>query len=328
MYDVVTVGEGMLRLSPPHYERLRRARTLEMHACGSQGNIACNIAILGLKTAFVTMFPNNALGLFMRDHYRSCGVDTSYIKMIDGSRIGVNFIEFGATPRSSRVIYDRKNSAASTIAPGDFNWDEILKECRLAYTDGIFPGLSKSCRDAAMGFVDAAKRNGCILAFDVNYREHLWPPEEARSVQSEIIKNVDILVTTHWDSETVFGYKGSYEDISRKFYEEFGCKIVAITIREIYDVQHGAWNTLILHEGKVIKGEKFDMDMIDRFGGGDSWASAFLYSWLTEGDVEYALNFGNAFCALHHTIHGDVAHVTPEEVTTIMGKSKDFRVKR
>ena len=110
MYDVVTVGEGMLRLSPPHYERIRRAKTFDVHACGSQGNVACNIAILGLKTAFVTKVPNNALGLFMKDHYMRCGVDTSHIKLIDGSRLGINFVEFGATPRSSMVVYDRSSS--------------------------------------------------------------------------------------------------------------------------------------------------------------------------------------------------------------------------
>ena len=328
MYDVVSVGEGMLRLSPPRYERLRRAKTLDVYACGSQGNIACNISILGLKTAFVTKFPNNFLGLFMRDHYLGCGVDVSYIKLIDDSRVGVNFIEFGATPRSSMVIYDRKNSAASTITPGDFNWDKILKGCRLAYTDGIFPGLSKSCCNTTMEFLDVARRNKCMLAFDLNYREHLWSPKDARSIQSEIIKNVDILITTQWDSETVFGYKGSYEDIARRFYDDFGCKIIAITLREVYDVQHGAWNTLVLYEGKVIKGQKYEIDIIDRFGGGDSWTSSFIYSYLTDGDVEYAVNFGNAFCALHHTIPGDVVYVTPEEVKTIMGKFKDFRVKR
>ena len=221
MYDVVTVGEGMLRLSPPRYERIRRARTLDVHMCGSQGNVASNIARLGLKTAFVTKLPDNALGLLANDHYMSCGVDTSHIKFIPGSRLGVNYIEFGATPRASAVVYDRKDSAASTIAPGDFDWDEILQGTRLAYTDGIFPGLSPSCRQAAVEFVAAAKRNGCLVGFDVNYREHLWPPEEAKAVMSEIIKNVDILITTQWDSEIVFGYRGSYEEIIRQFHDGF-----------------------------------------------------------------------------------------------------------
>ena len=327
MYDVVTVGEGMLRLSPPRYERIRRARTLDVHICGSQGNVASNIARLGLKTAFVTKLPDNALGLLANDHYMSCGVDTSHIKFIPGARLGVNYIEFGATPRASAVVYDRKNSAASTIAPGDFDWDKILKGTRLAYTDGIFPGLSPTCRQAAAEFVAAAKRNGCLVGFDVNYREHLWSPEEAKAVMSEIIENVDILITTQWDSETVFGYRGSYEEIIRQFHEDFGCKIVGITLREVYDVLRGAWNTMVLHEGKVLHGQKFDIDVIDRFGAGDSWGSGFLYAYLTTDNVEYAMNFGNAVCALHHTMPGDVVQVTPKEVEAIMN-SKDFREKR
>ncbi len=327
MYDVVTVGEGMLRLSPPRYERIRRARTLEVHMCGSQGNVASNIARLGLKTAFVTKLPDNALGLLAKDHYMSCGVDASHIKFVPDSRLGVNYIEFGATPRASAVVYDRKQSAASTIRPDDFDWDQILRDTRLAYTDGIFPGLSPTCRQAAVEFIAAAKRNGCLVGFDVNYREHLWPPEVARGVLSEILRNVDILITTQWDSEIVFGYRGPYEEILRQFHEDFGCKIVAITLREVYDVLHGAWNTMVLHKGKVWHGQKFDIDVIDRFGAGDSWGSGFLYGYLTTSDVEYAMNFGNAMCALHHTIPGDVAQVTPKEVEAIM-KGRDFREKR
>ncbi|MHC4799053.1 MAG: PfkB family carbohydrate kinase, partial [Planctomycetota bacterium] len=245
----------------------------------------------------------------------------------ENSRLGVNYIEFGATPRSSSVVYDRKNSAASTIAPGDFDWDKILKGTRLAYTDGILPGLSESCRQAALEFIAAAKGQGCLVGFDVNYREHLWPTDKARSVMSEIIENVDILITTQWDSETVFGYQGSYEEIIKQFHDEFGCKIVAITLREVYDVLRGTWNTMVLHQGKILNGQKYEMDIIDRFGAGDSWGSGFIYAYLTSGDPQYAMNFGNALCALHHTIPGDVAQVTAKEVEAIMD-TKDFRVKR
>lgn len=328
-YDIVTIGESMLRLSPPNHERIRRMRTLDVHMCGSQQNVAANTARLGLKTAFLSKLPQNALGLYARDFCMSCGVDVSHIKMIDDSRLGVNFLEFGATPRASRVVYDRKNSAASTICPGEFDFETILEDTALAYTDGIFPGLSGSCSDTAIEFVRTAKRAGCQVAFDVNYREHLWSPPMARQVQREIIKNVDVLITTQWDSEIVFGYQGSYEDIIRQFYDEFGCPVIAITLRENYDVQRGAWQTLLLYKGDLIYGEKFEMDLIDRFGGGDSWASGFLYAYLiSEGDVQYAADFGDAFCALHHTIPGDVCHVTASEVRAIMGANKDFRVKR
>ena len=155
----------MTYLSPPAYQRIRRATNLDLFICGSQGNVACNIARLGLHTAFMTKVPDNDLGLLMKDHYMSCGVDVSYIKTATNSRLGVNFIEFGATPRASKVIYDRKNSAASTITNNDYNWPEALKGARLAYTDGIFPGLSESCRDAAFKFVHRA--------YELNVATHL-----------------------------------------------------------------------------------------------------------------------------------------------------------
>lgn len=327
MYDIVTIGEGMLRLSPPPHERLRRARTLDLHVCGSQGNVACNAARLGMKTAFVTQVPDNALGLLLKDHYMSCGVEVAHIKAVGDSRLGVNYIEFGATPRPSAVIYDRSSSAASTIGPKDFDWDAILKDVRLAYTDGIFPGLSECCRDAAFEFVAAAKRQGCLVAFDVNYREHLWSPQESRDVLTKMVQSVDLLISSRWHAEAVFGYTGPNEEIMRQFHETFGCGVVAMTLREDHDVRHGAWNSTVLHEGRVHQGRKYEMDLIDRFGGGDAWSAGFFYGYLTQGDVEYAMNFGNALCALNHTFPSDVAHVSPQEVEALMA-SEDFHVKR
>ena len=176
---VVTFGEIMLRLSPPGHGRLRRARVLDLHVCGSQGNVACNLARLDLRTAFVTQVPDHALGLLLRDFYQSCGVDVSYVRPLPDARLGVNFVDFGAPPRSSAAVYDRGQSAASRMTPGDFPWDEILAGTRLAYTDGILPGLSASCRETARTFVSAARRHGCLVAFDVNYRAHLWSPPQA-----------------------------------------------------------------------------------------------------------------------------------------------------
>jgi len=327
MYDIVTVGEGMLRLSPPPYQRLRRTRTLDLDVCGSQGNVACNAARLGLKSAFLTRVPDNALGLLLQDHYAGCGVDITHIQTIQNSRVGVNYVEFGSTPRPSAVVYDRAHSAASSIGPDDFDWERILKGARVAYTDGIFPGLSASCRDAAFEFIATARRQGCLVAFDVNYREHLWAPEEARDVLSRIAADVDVLISSRWHAETVFGYMGSDEEVMRRFHGAFGCKVVAITLREDHDVRHGAWNTALLYEDQVLVGRGYEVDLVDRFGGGDAWSAGFVFGYLRQGDVEYAMNFGNALCALNHTFPGDVAHVSPAEVGALMN-SGGFHVRR
>lgn len=327
MYDIVTVGEGMLRLSPPPHERLRRARTLDLHVCGSQGNVACNMARLNLKSAFVTKVPDTALGLLMRDYYMSCGVDSAHIRLVPDSRLGVNFIEFGATPRASSAVYDRRNSAASTIAPGDFNWDKILEGTRIAYTDGIFPALSDSCRAAAVEFVEAAKRKGCLIGFDINYREHLWSPAQAASVLSDLVAAVDILIVGRGDAETVFGCHGSGEEIARQLHKQFGCRIVGVTLGEVYSVLNGTVDSVVLHEGTLYSGRKYEVDAVDRFGAGDAWGAGLMYAYLVRGDLQYAVEFANAMCAVDFTMPGDVAHVTVREVEAIMN-SRDYRVSR
>ncbi len=327
MYDVVSLGEGMLRLSPPPHERLRRARTLDLHVCGSQGNVACNLARLGLRTAFVTKVPDNALGLLMRDFYASCGVDAAHIRLVGDSRLGVNFIEFGATPRPSAAVYDRKGSAASTIAPGDFDWDAILHGTRLAYTDGIFPGLSETCRATAGDFLAAARQHGCLVAFDVNYREHLWSPSSAASVLTALLPQVDILMTTRGDAETVFGCTGTGADMARQLHERFGCGVVCVPTGEIHSVLRGTIRAVLLADGAVYESPTHDVDAVDRFGAGDALGAGVIYGVLTKQDRQYTVDFAAALCAADFTIPGDVAHVTVAEVEALM-RAKGYHVRR
>jgi len=327
MYDIVTIGEGMLRLSPPLHERLRRARTLDLHICGAQGNVACNLARLGLRSAFVSKVPDNALGLLMRDYYMSCGVDAAHIRLVPDSRVGINFIEFGATPRASASVYDRRDSAASTIAPGDFNWDEILAGCRVAYTDGIFPALSESCRATAAEFVAAAKRCGCLVGFDVNYREHLWPAESAAAVLSPLIAQADILIATRGDARTVFGCDGAVEQVARQLHERFGCRTICVVQGEVLSVLWGAIEAVVWQGGQVYRSRRHEVDAIDRFGAGDALGSGLMYSLLTGKDAQYAVDFAAALCALDFTAPGDVAHVTVAEVEAVM-RASGFHVRR
>lgn len=327
MYDIVTLGEGMLRLSPPPHERLRRARSLDLQVCGSQGNVACNLANLGLRAAFATKLPDHALGQLLREHYAGFGVDVSTIKMVPDARIGVNFIEFGATPRASMAIYDRRHSAASTIAPDDWDWDQLLKGTRIAYTDGIMPGLSDSCLAATGAFIDAARRQGCLVGFDTNYREHLWSPQQAASVISELMPKIDILLSSPGDIETLFDIGGSPESIVQAVQEQFGCRIVGLTLGEILSVSTGAIKGIVRHDGQTYRGRRYEVDAVDRFGAGDAWGAGLMYGYLSRNDFQYAVDFADALCAADFTIHGDVACMNVTEVEKIMN-GKEYRVTR
>lgn len=327
MYDIVTLGEGMLRLSPPPHERLRRARSLDLQVCGSQGNVACNLACLGLKTAFVTKVPDHALGYLLRDHYAGFGVDTAHIRTIPETRLGVNFIEFGATPRASMAIYDRRGSAASTIGPQDWDWDALLKNTRIAYTDGIFPGLSDSCKAATFEFMQAGGRQGCLIGFDTNYREHLWTPKEAAALFSELMPQVDVLISSPGDIETLFNIAGSPEQVIEALHERFGCRIVALTLGEIYSVRTGSIEGIVRHDGRVYRGRRYEVDAVDRFGAGDAWGAGLMFGYLSRGDCQYAVDFADALCAADFTVPGDVAGLTVSEVEKIVN-ARDYRVSR
>lgn len=328
-YDLVTVGEALLRMSPPRYAQLRRTPSLDVFAVGSQLNVAANFARLGKKAAFVTKLPDNPLGLLVRDTCMGYGLDVSHIAMTPGAKMGVTYVEFSVAPRAPIAVYDRAGSAASAIAPGDFDWDAILSSTRFAYTDGIFPGLSPACSESTAAFFQAAKRHECATCFDVNYREHLWTPDAARESWSTVLPQIDILVTNRSVSEAVFGRPASDsdEDMMRFYADTFGCRVVSLTSREIMGTEKGAWSSKALTPDGLLHGRRYEFDIVDRYGTGDAWFAGFLYGYGEKG-AAYGLEFGNAMCALAHTIEGDVAHVTPADVEAIMTDHIDLRVRR
>ena len=326
-YDLVSMGEVMLRLAPPRYERLRRARSLDVTVAGSQLNVAANLARLGWRTAFLSKLPANELGILVRDTCEGYGVDMAHVEMMPGTRMGVNYLEHTVAPRATTVVYDRAGSAASTIRPDDYDWAAIVRDTRAAYTDGIMPGLSDGCRQAALAFLRAARQEGCLTAFDVNYREHLWTEERAREVWSEMLPLVDMVVTNRSVSEAVFGYRGSDEEIMRRYAEDFGSRVAVFTTREMFGILRGAWSSQALHEGQVTAGRRFEFDIVDRVGTGDAFTAGFVYGYMEQG-VQYGLDFGNALCAIAHTLEGDVAQVSAAEVQAMLSDDYSMRVRR
>jgi 2-dehydro-3-deoxygluconokinase len=327
LYDLVSLGEPLLRLTPPEGEPLRRAASLSLHVVGSQLNVAANLAGLGRRTMFLSKVPDTALGLLALDACRGFGVDVSQVRTVPGGKMGVTWVELSAAPRVPLAVFDRAGSAASTIDESSFSWGPILSEAAYACTDGIFPGLSPGCARAAEAFLTTARASGCVTCFDVNYRAHLWAQEEARACLRRLLPHVDILATNADVSSSVFGFTGSEEQVMERYATEFGCRVVCLTRREMMGLHRGAWSSKARVDGRVAEGCRQEFEIVDRYGTGDAWFAGFLYAW--DGrDVARALSFGNALCALAHTQRGDVVHVTAAEVEQVMGGHNDLRVKR
>ncbi len=328
-YDLVTFGETMIRLSPPNFKRLEQTEALNVTVGGSEMNVAVAARRLGLKTAFITRLTRNPLGRMIENKAREHGVDTSHIVWTDKDRVGLYFVEFGANPRPSSVLYDRADSAISKIKPGEVVWKTIFANSRLFHTSGITPALSASATEATREAMKAAQDAGLKASIDLNYRAKLWSEEEARQTMTELMGYTDILLTTEEDTERVFGITGKdYNEVARKLSEEFELEVVAITVRENLSVWQNRWTAIAYAGGRFFKDITYELEIVDRVGGGDSFTAGFLYGYLT-GDVEKGLRYGNALSALKHSIPGDLNWSTLEEVEGLLqAKGKAGRISR
>lgn len=327
MVQVVTLGEAMLRLSPPDFHRLEQTNSFDAKIGGGELNVAVGVSRLGLESAWVSKLPENPIGRMVRNKAREQGVDTSNIVWSKSGRVGIYFLEFGANPRASSVLYDRAGSAISTLAPGEVDWAKAFEGCRLFHVSGITPALSKSCAEATLEAIKAAKKAGARVSYDVNYRRKLWTPEEANACQVPMMEFVDILITTEEDTGVVFGIREeSYQEVAVKLNERFGFEVVAITLREDLSVLRNNWSAFALSNGQLYESATYPCELIDRVGGGDSFTAGFIYGYLT-GDVQKGVDYGTAFSALKHSIPGDLNWATLDEVETLL-KGGGSRIQR
>ncbi len=339
--DLVTFGETMVRLSPPDFQRIEQTASLDVKIGGAELNVAVAASRLGLKTRWVSRLTDNPLGHMIRNEARKHGVDTEFVQWTPEGRVGLYFVEFGASPRPSSVLYDRAGSAISQIAPGMINWEAVFQDARHFHCSGITPALSGSAAAATLEALEAAKKGGCTVSYDLNYRGKLWSAEKAREVQTPLMRYVDILISTEEDTKKVFGIEGeisgekedfralsaeSYGIVARKLAERFSFQVVAITLRENPSVWRNTWGAVAYHKGVIYEGPRFDLEIVDRVGGGDSFSAGFIYGYLTR-DVQYGLEFGNAFSALAHTIPGDFTYASAGEVEALL-KGVSLRIRR
>lgn len=327
MPDVVTFGETMVRLSPPDFERLEQATTLKMAVGGSELTVAAGVARLGLTTGWISRLPNNPLGRMARNKAREFGVDTSHLVWAKEDRMGLYFVEYGASPRASSVLYDRAYSAISRIQPGEVDWKKALAGARWFHTSGITPALSDSAEAVTLEALKMAKELGCTVSYDLNYRAKLWSQEKARAVQEPFMQYVDVLITTEEDTQRVFGIQSEdYKQVAAQLANKFNFKAVTITLRGTPSVWRNTWSAFAYADGKFYEDSTYDIEVVDRVGGGDNYTAGFIYGYLKAG-VEQGVRYGDAFTALKHTSWTDFNWATREETEALL-KGTSLRISR
>ena len=337
---VVTLGEIMLRLSTPDYKRFVQADTFDVTYGGGEANVAAAICNYGEQGVFVTKVPNNAIGQSAINHLRRYGVDTQYIAR-GGDRLGIYFLETGASMRASQVIYDRAGAAIAEVEPAEFDFDKILDGADWFHTTGITPALSDKAAVLTEAALKAARAKGITTSIDLNYRKKLWSKEKAREVMSRLCQYVDVCIGNEEDADTTLGFKAAhtdvtkgelnldgYKDVFRQMKEKFGFKFIASSLRESYSASDNGWSALVYHGTDFHHTKKYNVRIIDRVGSGDSFASGLIYGLVTGMSMKDASEFGVAASALKHTIPGDLNHATLSDVKELMKGDGSGRVQR
>jgi 2-dehydro-3-deoxygluconokinase len=294
---------------------------------GAELNTAVGLARLGHSAAWVSRLTSNPLGKLIANRAREAGVSSEHIVWTSEDRVGVYFLEFGAAPRASSVIYDRKGAAIANIKPGMVPWKNVFAGAKWFHVTGITPGLSASAAEVTKEALVAAKAAGVQTSIDLNYRIKLWTGAEAGKCMSDLMAYCDLLITTEEDIERVFGIKGkNYEEAADLTAKRFNMKIIAITVRENPLVWKNSWTAIAYRSGEILRTKTYEVEIVDRLGAGDSFAAGFIHGMLA-GDLQHALDFGVAMSALKHSIPGDFAWVTREEVEAML-KGGGLRISR
>jgi 2-dehydro-3-deoxygluconokinase len=326
-YDVITFGEAMVRLSPPSFHRLEQARSLDLKVGGAELNTAVGLARLGRSSAWISRLTNNPLGRLIANHAREAGVGTEHIVWTDDDRVGVYFLEFGAAPRASSVLYDRKGSAIAAIRRGMVPWSTVFTGARWFHVTGITPALSPSAAEATREALEAARAARVPISIDLNYRAKLWSEAEAGRWMTAFMETCDVLITTEEDTQRVFGITGKdYEDVAGQVAKRFPLKVVAITLRENPLVWKNSWTAIAYQNGTVYRTRSYEVEIVDRLGAGDSFAAGLIHG-LLDGDLQKGLDFGVAASAIKHSIPGDFNWVTRAEVEALL-KGPGLRISR
>jgi len=340
MDRVVTFGEIMLRLAPEGYCRFVQSQSFGATYGGGEANVAVSLANFGMDAAFVTKLPKHEIGQAAVNSLRQFGVDTSKI-VRGGARVGIYFLEKGASQRPSKVIYDRADSAIAAASPGDFDWASILDGARWFHFTGITPALSESAAAVTLDALKAAKEKGVMVSCDLNYRKNLWSKEKAGEVMGGLMPFVDLCIANEEDSADVFGIhakntdvtsgsisRDGYKEVAKALIDRFGFRKVAITLRESISANDNNWAAMYCQDGGFFFSKKYAVHIVDRVGGGDSFGAGLIYANLNGMGPQESVEFAVAASCLKHSIEGDFNQVSVDEVKKLAGGDASGRVQR
>lgn len=337
---VVTFGEIMTRYTAPDYKRFEQCDNLDFTFGGGEANVAVAVTNYGLQGEFVTKLPDNAWGQAAINSLRRYGVKTDNI-VRGGDRIGTYYVEMGAAMRPSQVLYDRAHSAIAEASVDDFDFDAILDGATWFHTTGITPALSDNCAELTLRALKAAKAKGITTSIDLNFRKKLWTPEKAQSIMPGLCEYVDVCIGNEEDAEKTLGFKAEatdvtkgelnvegYKDVFKKMKDKFGFKYIATTLRESFSAFDNGWSAAVYDGKDFYHTRKYNIHIVDRVGGGDSFASGFIYGLIAGKTMSDAAEFAAAASALKHTIPGDFNHVSVSEVENLLKGDGSGRVQR
>ncbi len=340
MKRIVTFGEIMLRLAPEGYYRFVQTDSFGATYGGGEANVAVSLANYGMDAAFVTKLPTHDIGQAAVNPLRRFGVDTKSITR-GGDRVGIYFLEKGASQRPSKVIYDRAGSSIATATTADFDWDAIFEGADWFHFTGITPALGDNVAAICLEALKAAKARGITVSCDLNYRKKLWTREKAGEVMGELCKYVDVCIANEEDAADVFGIhaantdvtKGEvnhegYKDVARQLKDRFGFSHVAITLRSSISANDNDWAAMLYDGNDFYFSKQYRMHIVDRVGGGDSFGGGLIYSLLSGFAPQQTIEFAVAASCLKHSIEGDFNQVSVAEVQNLAGGDGSGRVQR
>lgn len=342
MAKVVTMGEIMLRLSTPGYQKFIQAESFDVCYGGGEANVAVSLANYGHDAEFITKVPENPIGECAVAALRKMNVETKHIAK-GGERLGIYFLETGASMRASNVVYDRAHSSIATAEASDFNFDEIFEGADWFHFTGITPAVSDAAADLTELALKAAKKKGLTVSVDLNFRKKLWSSEKAQKIMSNLMQYVDVCIGNEEDAEKVLGFKpgntdvttgelelAGYQDIFKQMVDKFNFKYVISSLRESYSASDNGWSACIYSrdDKEFYHSRKYEVRIVDRVGGGDSFAGGVICGFLDGKNFKDALEFGVAASALKHTIPGDFNLVSRQDVENLVGGDGSGRVQR